>query len=58
MAQAFNQMPDLENWSMSSVMARLNKFPPNEETPGMTDAYSYGVHFDASLYAPTCATTQ
>jgi tryptophan halogenase len=52
MAQAFNQMPDLENWSMASVMARLNKFvPPNEETPGMTDAYSYGVHFDASLYA-------
>jgi tryptophan halogenase len=37
---------------MASVMARHNKFvPPNEETPGMTDAYSYGFHFDASLYA-------
>ncbi|MFS2007671.1 tryptophan halogenase family protein [Duganella sp. CT11-25] len=52
LAQAFNNMPDLENWSMPSVMARHGKFiPPNEETPGMTDAYSYGFHFDASLYA-------
>jgi len=52
MAQAFHNMPDLENWSMPSVMARHNKFiPPNEEKPGMTDAYSYGFHFDAGLYA-------
>ncbi|MCU6501706.1 tryptophan 7-halogenase [Rugamonas sp. A1-17] len=52
MAQAFHNMPELENWSMPSVMARHNKFiPPNEETPGMTDAYSYGFHFDAGLYA-------
>jgi len=52
LAQAFDQMPDIENWSMASVMARHNKFvPPNEETPGMTDAYSYGFHFDAGLYA-------
>ncbi|HEX5342890.1 MAG TPA: tryptophan halogenase family protein [Duganella sp.] len=52
LAQAFNQMPAMENWSVASVMARHNKFvPPNAETPGMTDAYSYGFHFDASLYA-------
>jgi tryptophan halogenase len=52
LAQAFDKMPDIENWSLASVMARHNKFvPPNEETPGMTDAYSYGFHFDASLYA-------
>jgi tryptophan halogenase len=52
LARAFDQMPDIENWSMASVMARHNKFvPPNEETPGMTDAYSYGFHFDAGLYA-------
>lgn len=52
LAQAFNSMPDMENWSMPSVMARQNKFvPPNEEAPGVADAYSYGFHFDASLYA-------
>ncbi|MYN16041.1 tryptophan halogenase [Rugamonas sp. FT107W] len=52
LAQAFNHMPVLENWSMPSVMARHGKFtPPNEEAPGVTDAYSYGFHFDASLYA-------
>jgi len=52
LAGAFDKMPDLENWSVPSVMARHDKFvPPNEETPGMTDAYSYGFHFDASLYA-------
>jgi tryptophan halogenase len=52
LAQAFNSMPDIENWSVASVMARHGKFtPPDEQTPGMTDAYSYGFHFDASLYA-------
>jgi tryptophan halogenase len=52
MAREFNNMPALEDWSMPSVMARHGKFvPPNVETPGMTDAYSYGFHFDAGLYA-------
>jgi len=52
LAQQFNDMPALENWSMPSIMARHGKFvPPNEETPGLTDAYSYGFHFDAGLYA-------
>jgi len=52
LAQAFANMPDMENWSLPSVMARDGKFtPPDGETPGMSDAYSYGFHFDASLYA-------
>ena len=52
MAQQFSNMPALENWSMPAVMARHGKFtPPNEDTPGLTDAYSYGFHFDAGLYA-------
>ncbi|HEX8406860.1 MAG TPA: tryptophan halogenase family protein [Duganella sp.] len=52
LAQSFDHMPDLENWSMPSVMARHGKFvPPNAKTPGLTDAYSYGFHFDATLYA-------
>jgi flavin-dependent dehydrogenase len=52
LAQEFDNMPLLENWSMSALMARHGKFaPPNEDTPGVTDAYSYGFHFDAGLYA-------
>jgi len=52
LARSFEQMPDLENWSMASVMARENKFvPPNKTQPGITDSYSYGFHFDAGLYA-------
>ena len=52
LAQAFNNMPDMENWSTPSVMARHGKFtPPSGEAPGISDAYSYGFHFDASLYA-------
>lgn len=52
LAQAFDNMPALEHWSVPAVMARQDRFvPPNEETPGATDAYSYGFHFDAGLYA-------
>jgi len=52
MAQQFNNMPALENWSVASRMAHANKFaPPSDETPSVTDAYSYGYHFDAGLYA-------
>ncbi|NVM79133.1 tryptophan halogenase [Duganella sp. SG902] len=52
LARAFDKMPDIEHWSLASVMAGQNKFvPPSEQTPGLTDAYSYGFHFDASLYA-------
>lgn len=52
LAKEFNHMPEIENWSLASIMARHNKFlPPSEDTPGLTDAYSYGFHFDAGLYA-------
>ncbi|MFN3790211.1 tryptophan halogenase family protein [Massilia sp.] len=52
MAAEFNNMPALESWSVSSMMARQNKFvPPNERAPTATDTYSYGYHFDAGLYA-------
>jgi len=52
LAQAFDAMPALENWSMASTMARENRFvPPGKTQPGISDAYSYGFHFDAGLYA-------
>jgi tryptophan halogenase len=52
LAQEFDRMPDIENWSVSSLMARHDRFtPPTEQQPGVTDAYSYGFHFDAGLYA-------
>jgi tryptophan halogenase len=52
LAREFNNMPDLENWSMSSVMARHMKFtPPGNDVPSVTDTYSYGFQFDAGLYA-------
>ena len=52
LARSFDHMPALENWSMASVMARENKFTmPNDSQPGATDAYSFGYHFDAGLYA-------
>jgi len=52
LARAFDRMPALENWSMASVMARDLKFVlPDKSQPGLSDSYSYGFHFDASLYA-------
>jgi tryptophan halogenase len=52
LASEFTNMPALENWSMPSVMARHMKFvPPGDAQPGVSDAYSYGFHFDAGLYA-------
>ncbi|MGF6272632.1 2-polyprenyl-6-methoxyphenol hydroxylase-like FAD-dependent oxidoreductase [Massilia sp. UYP11] len=52
MAREFNNMPALENWSVSAMMARQSKFaPPDNRTPSVSDAYSYGYHFDAGLYA-------
>jgi tryptophan halogenase len=52
LARNFDAMPALEHWSMASVMARQLKFtPPDKSRPGLTDAYSYGFHFDAGLYA-------
>jgi tryptophan halogenase len=52
LARAFDKMPDLENWSIASVMARENKFTmPVDTQPGVTDAYSFAFQFDAGLYA-------
>jgi tryptophan halogenase len=52
LAREFNAMPAMENWSVSSLMARLNKFtPPSNAQPAVTDAFSYGFQFDAGLYA-------
>jgi tryptophan halogenase len=52
LARAFNKMPDLENWSTCAVMARHNKFtmPRGGET-SLENAFTYGYHFDAGLYA-------
>jgi tryptophan halogenase len=52
LGREFTSMPALENWSMPSMMARHMKFvPPSNSQPGVSDAYSYGFHFDAGLYA-------
>ena len=51
LAQAFNNMPALENWSVTAVMARHRKFvPPGGDSP-LTQGLTYGYHFDAGLYA-------
>ncbi len=45
-------VPALENWSTATAMARNNRFtPPEGDTPSAANAYSYGFHFDAGLYA-------
>ena len=45
-------MPSFEDWSMSTVMARNLRFtPPSGEQASAANAYSYGFHFDAGLYA-------
>jgi len=52
LARTFDQMPAMENWSVSSIMARENKFMlPTDAQPGVTDGFSFGYHFDAGLYA-------
>jgi len=41
-----------EDWSTASVMSRHFKFtPPEAGPPSAANAFSYAVHFDASLYA-------
>ncbi|MFP5391858.1 MAG: tryptophan halogenase family protein [Gammaproteobacteria bacterium] len=52
LAREFNNMPDIENWSTSAVMARHLKFaPPARGETGVTNSFIYGYHFDAGLYA-------
>lgn len=50
--QASGKAGAFEDFSMASVMARLNRFaPPSGHTPHAANAYNYAYHFDAGLYA-------
>jgi tryptophan halogenase len=52
LSRVFKDMPPLEEWSTSTVMARSMKFtPPYGDVPSASNAYSYAFHFDAGLYA-------
>jgi hypothetical protein len=52
LSREFENMPPLDEWSVATMMARHDKFmPPSPEQPAVTDAFSYGFHFDAGLYA-------
>ncbi|MFP5393463.1 MAG: tryptophan halogenase family protein, partial [Gammaproteobacteria bacterium] len=52
LSKVAQNMPPLEDWSMASVMARNLRFaPPAGEQPTAANAFSYGYHFDAGLYA-------
>ena len=52
LARAFKEMPSLETWSVATVMARNGRFtPPEGDRPSARNAFSYGFHFDAGLYA-------
>jgi tryptophan halogenase len=47
LARADREIPSYENWSMSTVMARNQRFA----MPSAGSPYSYAFHFDAGLYA-------
>ncbi|MDV6332934.1 tryptophan halogenase family protein [Asticcacaulis sp. 201] len=50
--KAIEDIPAFENWSMSTVIARHNRFqPPSGQQVSAHNAYSYAYHFDAGLYA-------
>lgn len=50
--EAFPGFASYEDWSASTVMARHGRFtPPIGDRPGANNAYTYGYHFDAGLYA-------
>jgi len=52
LAREFKDMPSYEAWSLTTVMARQNRFsPPSDQIPGVSNDYSYAYHFDAGLYA-------
>jgi tryptophan halogenase len=52
LARAFKDLPPLEEWSTTTMMARSNRFmPPYGDQPGINNNYSYAFHFDAGLYA-------
>ena len=50
--QADSAFPSYEDWSVATVLARNNRFtPPSGDKPSASNAYSFGYHFDAGLYA-------
>lgn len=50
--QADPAFPSYEDWSVATVLAQSNRFtPPSGDTPSASNAYSFGYHFDAGLYA-------
>ena len=52
LARADAATPSLDNWSVATVMARNGRFtPPAGGPPSPANAYAYGFHFDAGLYA-------
>jgi hypothetical protein len=52
LARELKDVPSYEEWSVATVMARNYRFmPPYGDKPAPTNAYSYGFHFDAGLYA-------
>ena len=52
LARADARLPPLEDFSVASVMARNMRFtPPEGEQASAKNAFSYGFHFDAGLYA-------
>ena len=52
LSRSVQNVPSFENWSVASVMARHSRFmPPSGDRPSPSNAYSYGFHFDAGLYA-------
>ena len=52
MTRELTNLPSYEDFSITTVMARQQRFtPPSAEMPGVTDSYSYAYHFDAGLYA-------
>jgi len=51
--QAGHAVPDLENYSLACMMARLNRFAlPNPDPDELTSTFGYAYQFDATLFAP------
>jgi len=51
--QAGHDVPDLENYSLACMMARLNRFAlPNPDPDELTSTFGYAYQFDATLFAP------
>jgi hypothetical protein len=50
--QADAAFASIEDWSAATVLARSNRFsPPSGNQPSASNAYNFGYHFDAGLYA-------